>query len=129
MIRPALAVLHVTYRSPEPELAPRAKPLPRRLHSEPDPDVEGLSPQEADKSKLHSKRILHGLHSELTSLLGKCSNRDLAQLLLGSRSKEGTIRGWKNYRDLDRYPRRSDLQKLEQLIATERELRASAVSP
>jgi hypothetical protein len=100
----------------------RPKILPR-LHAEPDPEVEGLSSEEADKHKLCRKQRMHRLIAELTSLRGTLSGRDLAELWLGDRQKEGTIRSWKNYRDLDRYPRSADLAKLEELVNAERERR------
>ena len=105
-----------------PATPARAKALPR-LHSEPDPDLEGLSSEEADRCKLDAKGRLHRLAAELTSLRGSLSGRELAELWLGDRQKEGTLRSWKNYRDLDRYPRKADLDKLEALINAERERR------
>lgn len=101
----------------------RAKRLPRRVHTAPDPDLEGLSSEEADKHKLCRKQRMHRLIAELVSLRPTLSGRDLAELWLGDRQKEGTIRSWKNYRDLDRYPRSEDLAKLEKLINEERERR------
>jgi hypothetical protein len=111
----------------EPERV-RAKTLPRRLHTLPDQALEGLSPLEADAYKLRAKRMLHGLHAELASLRGKCSNRDLAELWLGSREQEGTVRGWKDLRDLARYPRDTDLLKLDEIIRAERVSRFQMVT-
>jgi hypothetical protein len=70
--------------------------------------------------KLQQKARLHALAAELGSLMGELSGRKLAAIWLGSPSKEGTIRCWKNLRDLERYPRKSDLARLESLIQIER---------
>lgn len=106
----------------EPERV-RAKTLQRRLHTSPDPDLEGLSPSEADLYKLRAKQRLHRLASELASVLGRLSNYDLAALWLESREKEGTIRCWKSLRDTDRYPRRAELDRLEHILKVKREER------
>lgn len=120
--------IHSALRSlPTPELCEepraRAKPLPRRIHSDPDPELDGLSSDEADHYKMQAKRQAHRLTAELASLRGSLSGRDLAELWLGDRQKEGTIRSWKNYRDVDRYPRKADLEKLEGIVNREREQR------
>jgi hypothetical protein len=106
----------------------RAKPLPRRLHTSPDRGIEDLSSSERDRYTLRAKRDLHGLHAELTSLRGKCSNRDLAEAWLGSREQEGTVRGWKNLRDLTRYPRPEELRALREIIDAERAARFQMVT-
>ena len=79
--------------------------------------------EEALKSKLQAKSRMLALVSELASLRGKLSNYDLAELWLGDRKKEGTVRCWKNLRDADRYPRREDLARLAHLVKVEREKR------
>lgn len=107
-------------RLPHQEPPERPKYL-RRIHSDPDPDLEGLSPSEADDFKNRSKFKFRRLISELASLLGgKLSNYDLAELILSAREKEGTIRSWRNYRDRERYPRRTELEKLESIVNAKR---------
>jgi hypothetical protein len=107
--------------SPEP--APRAKALPRRLHVEADRDLEELTSEAALQYKLQQKARLHALLAEFISLRGSMSGRELAELWLGSPSKEGTIRCWKKLRDTERYPRKADLARLEHLIRLEYEKR------
>jgi hypothetical protein len=52
----------------------------------------------------------------LASLRGDLSNRDAAELLLGDRFKEGTIRSWKDATDEKRYPRKEERDRLNVLI-------------
>lgn len=106
----------------------RAKPLQRqRIHTSPDPDLEGLSPSEVLDRKLRAKQLFHRLVSKFQSLRGgKLSNYDLAELLLGTREKEGTIRAWRRLSDLDRAPRDEDNAKLEGLIKAALDERSGA---
>lgn len=116
---------HASARSVEPALAPRAKPLPRRLHSEPDRALEDLTSATAVQYKLQAKSRLHALLAEFSSLHGGISLRRIAEIWLGSLKKEGTIRGWKDLSDLKRYPRQEDLDRLAHLIRLKREERDS----
>ena len=97
--------------------------LAPRRHSLPDPELEGLKASEALLYKKQAKADFAALVDELARLRGKYSNYDAAEELLGDRFLEGTIRGWKNPRDPERYPRRGErgeLTLLEAIVSLER---------
>lgn len=94
-----------------------------RRHSLPDPELEGLSASEALHYKKQAKADFAALMLEMARLRGAFSNYDAAELLLGDRDLEGTIRGWRNAQDLTRYPRRGErgeLTRLEAYVSAER---------
>jgi hypothetical protein len=101
----------------------RPKYIARR-HSLPDPALEGLSASEALLYKKQAKADFAALMLEMARLRADgFSNYDAAELLLGDRFLEGTIRGWRNPNDLTRYPRRGErgvLTRLEMFVAAER---------
>jgi hypothetical protein len=101
---------------PSSDPAERPKYLARR-HSLPDPALEGLSASEALLYKKQAKADFAALMLEMARLRGAFSNYDAAELLLGDRDLEGTIRGWRNAHDLTRYPRRGDRGELTRLEA------------
>jgi hypothetical protein len=116
-------ILHAPALPASSPPAERPKYLARR-HSLPDPALVGLSASEALLYKKQAKADFAALMLEMARLRPDgFSNYDAAELLLGDRFLEGTIRGWRNPIDQQRYPRRGErgeLTRLEAYVSAER---------
>lgn len=114
MSRPV--VVRAPFLMPEPV---RPKVLPRRLHAGVDRSLEGLTSEQAFQYKLRAKKDCHAVCAAYASVTGR-SQREFAEEWFGDDKRESTIRGWKDYEDMKRYPWPEDLRKAWSIVEKHR---------